>query len=263
MSFENAFSIAAAVAESSLMILLFRRRVWRTLPVFFAYCACAFLCDTSASAITAFSRHGYGIGFYFVTNAIDFALQLSVLVEVTWSVLRPLRARLSLKALVLVAAVIVATGAAIWPFAALPGLSAPAGLWRISLQLQQTMSILRILFFVLLAAGSHLLSIGWRDRELQVATGFGFYSLVSLAVAAMNTHQVTAWQVGRLYWLVAISFLFSFFYWIFCFAQADAARREFTPQMQQTLLALARTAHLSRSAVANARAAGAEPQDNY
>ena len=43
-------------------------------------------------------------------------------------------------------------------------------------QLQHTVSILRILFFLVLAGGSQLLSIGWRDRELQVATGLGFYS---------------------------------------------------------------------------------------
>jgi apolipoprotein N-acyltransferase len=96
-----------------------------------------------------------------------------------------------------------------------------------------------------------LLSLGWRDRELQVATGFGFYSLVSLAVATVNTHQATASELSRLYWAVAISFLCSFFYWIFSFAQAETERRGFTPQMQTMLLALAATARVTCASLAN------------
>jgi hypothetical protein len=219
------------------------------LPVFFAYCVCAVISDTAASAIRLFSRDSYGIGFYFVTTAIDSALQFAVLVEIAWSVLRPLRARLSPKALLLIAALILAAGAAIWPFARIPGLRFPPGMWRIVVQLQQTVSILRIVFFVLLAACSHLLSIGWRNRELQVATGFGFYSLVSLAVAAVNTHQTSVLQFSRLTWVVAFSFLFSLLYWVFCFAHKEARRHAFTPQMQNALLRVAKAAHISRTAL--------------
>ncbi len=107
--------------------------------------------------------------------------------------------------------------------------------------------MLRVLFFLLLAAGSQFLSIGWRDRELQVATGFGFYSLISLAVAALNAHQASAVQLVHLYRVVSVSFLVSLLYWMYCFARAEATRREFTPQMQTVLLSLASTARLTRS----------------
>jgi hypothetical protein len=247
MSLETAFAISAVVTEAAVVGLLLYRRAWRTLPVFFAYVLCALLSDIVAYAIRFSSPAGYGIGFYFATTALDSALQLCVLVELAWSVLRPLRPRLSRKALFLVAALILAAGAAIWPFVRIPGLALPSTTWRLMFQLQQTVTILRVLFFVLLAGCSQLLSIGWRDRELQVATGFGFYSLVSLAVAAVNTHQTTVLQVGNLYWIVAFSFLFSLFYWVFSFAQKEAERREFTPQMQRVLLTLARSARISRA----------------
>jgi hypothetical protein len=246
MSLENDFAVACVVIEAALIFLLIRGRVWRALPVFFTYCVCAFISDTTASSLRIFSRDSYGIGYYFVATAIDLALQLAVLVEIAWSVLRPLRERLSPKALLLVAALILIAGAAIWPLARIPGLQLPQGMWRMVVQLQQTVSILRILFFVLLAACSHLLSIGWRNRELQVATGFGFYSLVSLAIAGVNTHQTSALQISRLTWIVAFSFLFSLLYWIYSFAHKEAQRQAFTPQMQSVLLRVAETAHITR-----------------
>ena len=113
-------------------------------------------------------------------------------------------------------------------------------------QMQQTVSILRVLFFLGLAGCSQVLSLGWRNRELQVATGFGFYSLVSLAVAGINSHLSTKSQYQQLYWVVAVSFLCSLLYWVFSFAQREDERREFTPEAREFLLALAKSAHVAR-----------------
>ena len=112
---------------------------------------------------------GYGIRFYTVLTVVDFALQLCVLVELAWSVLRPLRSSLSRKAIPLIGAAVLAAGAAIWPFASLAGTESTTPAWHFLMQLQQTAAILRVLFFLLLAVSSHMLSIGWRDRELQAA----------------------------------------------------------------------------------------------
>jgi hypothetical protein len=249
MTLDVAFCITGVAAEAVVIGLLVHRRVWRTLPVFFAYCVWAVVSDAVAYGLKAFSAHGYGVTFYIVDTSIDFALQLSVLIELAWSVLRPLRANLSPKALPVIALGVLSLGAIIWPFAGISGLVLPSSAWHTVVQMQQTASILRILFFFLLAACSQLLSIGWRDRELQVATGFGFYSLVSLAVAALNTRQATQAQFKHLYLAVAVSFFCSLVYWIFSFAQAEAKRRAFTPQMQQMLLALAASARISRNAL--------------
>jgi hypothetical protein len=247
MGLDKVFYVIGIVTEAAVVGLLLYRRVWRTLPVFFLYCVWAILSD--AVAFTLFSAKGYGIKFYFTASIVDFTLQLSVLVELAWSVLRPLRASLSRKALWVVAAVVLAVGAAIWPFAAIAGLKYPSQIWRLVIQLQQTVSILRILFFLLLACCSQLLSLGWRDRELQVATGFGFYSLVSLAVATLNTRHATALQFSQLSRVVVVSFLCSLAYWVFSFAQKEAERREFSPQMQSVLLSLAGNVRITRAAM--------------
>ena len=50
----------------------------------------------------------------------------------------------------------------------------------------------------------------------------------------------------NLYYAVAISFLCSLFYWVWSFAQKEAERQAFTPQMRHTLLALAGAVHVTR-----------------
>ncbi|MDR5728885.1 MAG: hypothetical protein RB191_15810 [Terriglobia bacterium] len=120
--------------------------------------------------------------------------------------------------------------------------------------MQQTTSILRILFFLVLAGLSQLLSIGWRDRELQVATGLGFYSLVSVAVEMAHSHQTMGAQYRLLNQIVVASYVLSLLYWAFSFAQKEAERREFTPKMEQFLLALAGNARAIRLSMASSTA---------
>ena len=106
-------------------------------------------------------------------------------------------------------------------------------LWRYLKGVQHTVSILRILFFLLLAGGSQLLSIGWRDRELQVATGLGFYSLTSLVISGLQACQISGMRYLYLNRIAVICFICSLIYWLVCFAQQEAERRAFTPEMQR------------------------------
>lgn len=247
MSLPNQFTVAGLLIEMIVIGLLVYRQIWRRLPVFLIYCVLALLSDATALAITLTSPKGYDVKFYIATTLLDFVLQFCVIVELAWSVLRPVRASLSPHAIWAVAALILAIGAVIWPFADVTRMPYSSSIWHVTMQLQQTVSILRIVFFVSIAAGSQVLGLGWRDRELQVATGFGFYSLVSLIVAALNAHGVTKSQYKQLYWVVAVSFLFSLLYWVFSFAQKDAERREFSPWAKEIFMAVARSARITRS----------------
>lgn len=255
MSVDNLFSIVGFLTEIAVIGMLVYRRVWRRLPVFLVYCVWALLSDAAAFTLKLALPQSYGIRFYISTTLVDLSFQLSVLVELAWSVLRPLRRGLSRRAFLVVAAFILGVGAAIWPFSGADGIDLPSRAWRLVLQLQQTVSILRVLFFLGLATCSHLLGLGWRDRELQVASGFGFYSLVSLGVAAANAHLETAAQYKQLYWAVAFSFLGSLCYWVFSFAQPEVERREFSPQATQMLMAVANSAHIARAQLADYTAA--------
>lgn len=249
MSLNNALLFAGVLAEVAVIGLLLYRRVWRTLPVFCVYVVWGLLGDAMNYAVQR-SPAGIDSKSYFISyavgSALDSALQIAVLIELAWSILRPLWPSLSRRALVVVGLLIVAVAAAIWPFAGIHGLEIYPPAWRNLVHLEQTAAILRILFFMGLAGTSQLLSIGWRDREMQVATGLGFYSLVSLSVVVWRSHQGMEPQYALLSQILIVSYFCSLLYWVFSFAQQEAERREFTPQMQNFLLAVAGTARTTR-----------------
>ena len=254
VSLDNLLWSASFVAEATVVVLLLYRHVWRTVPVFCVFCTWALLGDAGAFVVLRFYPASY-LTAYLTGTVVDSALEFGVLVELAWSVLRPVRASLPRGALAAVAILVVALGAAIWPFAVIPGFGNLPPEFHLLMRLVQTTSILRVLLFLALAGCSQLLSIGWRDRELQVATGLGFYSLVGLAVAMLHTHQAMGPLYNHLQQVVVASGLCSLIYWVTCFAQKEAERREFSPQMQSLLLAVAGTARTTRIALADSAAA--------
>jgi hypothetical protein len=201
------------------------------------------------------SSHIY-LTTYIVGKITDSTLEFCVLVELAWSVFRPVRTSLPRKTVWVLGLLVAITGAVIWPFTHAASF-AYSPLWHFLVRLQQTVSIERVMMFIALAGCSQLLSISWRDRELQVATGLGFYSLAALMVTVLHAHQDVTQAAGAQYqrldqFLVAC-YLCSLLYWVYSFAQKEAARREFTPQMQGLLLAMAGTARTGRIALANPR----------
>jgi hypothetical protein len=252
MGLDNTIWLAGILIEAVVVGLLFYKRIWRLLPLFCVYLAWDLLSNVGGFVArgllhSAFTNYLTG---YLVETVIDSVLQFGVLVELAWSVLRPIRSSLPRYTLLFIAALILAVGAAVWPFATTPGLAHYREQFQLIVHLQQTVSILRILFFLALAGCSQLLSIGWRDRELQVATGLGLYSLVSLGVTVLQVHQTKGAVYGQLNQLVIGAFICSLLYWVFSFVQKEAERREFTPQMQSFLLAMAGAARANRAALA-------------
>jgi hypothetical protein len=246
MSLDNAIWFAGAVIEAAVLGLLLYRRVWRVLPVFCVYSAWDLLTSAGAYAVLRFFPARYFTA-YFAQTAVDSALEFAVLIELAWSVLRPLRASLPRA----VGGLVAALGGAVWPFAVIPGFGNLPPEWHLLMHLQQTASILRVLLFLVLAGCSQLLSIGWRDREFQVATGLGFYSLVSLAVAMLHTHETMGPLYRHLQQVEVASYLGSLFYWVVSFAQKEAERREFSPKMRRALLAVSGAARTTRVALAD------------
>jgi hypothetical protein len=237
-------------AEVVLILLMIRGRVFRTFPAFFIYLCWSLLSDT----LFYYVRVSYPPATFFqiglIQLAVDSAMIFALLVEVAWSVLRPIRSSLPKNSWIGIAVLVALGGLILWPIA---GLVAPDRLSAAGMnlfRLQQTPAILRAVFFLALAGFSQLLSIGWRDRELQIASGLGFYSIVSLAVTIIHTHQESG--TPQYHWLDVlggVSYLAALAYWVYAFAAQPAERREFTPQMQSMLLAVAGTARTTRVAL--------------
>ena len=246
MDVTNLVAMIGIAAEAAVIVALVCRRIYRSLPVFFFYIVWGVAGDSTILILRTLV-HSQSLYPYEIEVYIDSLFQYLVLIELAWSVVRPIQRSLSKRFLIGISLVIAAAAMLAWPLSAIketPGY--PAQL-LIALHAQRSFALLRILFFLVLACCSHFLRIGWRDRELQVATGLGFYSLVSLAGTMVQSHQF----YGRHYYYVEIavacSYLLSLFYWIYSFAQPEAARREITPEMRNFLVGMANVVRHQRS----------------
>jgi hypothetical protein len=233
-------------AEAVTVLLMLRGRVFRTFPIFSFYLCWSLFSDSFLYYINANHPESF-FHIYYIQLIIDSAMIFAVLVEVAWSVLRPIRNSLPRYSWIGIALFISVGALILWPIAGLvtPDRLLPSGMSLF--RLQQTAAILRAVFFLALVAFSQMLSIGWRDRELQIATGLGFYSIVSLAVTVLHSHQkIRAPSYALLDRFVTVSYLAALFYWVYCLAKRPVERREFTPQMKNMLLAVAGTARSAR-----------------
>lgn len=246
MDLDSALAYGGIALEVAFAALLTRRRFYRSMPFFFSYIWFGVGNDLAMSLI----QNRYPSRFlqvFIVQMCIDSALQYGILVELTWCVLRPIRASLPRGTVAAISLLVLFLGGAAWwlgngrQFAGYP----PQ--WHFLACMQQTTAILRIVFFLTLAAGSHFLALGWRDRELQVATGLGSFSIVSLAASVIHTHQKLGLHYHWVDLLVAASYAAALVYWIFSFARAEAPRREFTPQMRSVLTAVAAAARAAQA----------------
>ena len=250
MDLDTILWFAGFVSLIAVVCLLIYRRVWHALPIFCIYSAWTLIGGAWDYAIHSYFPSAY-LTTYLTEEAIDSVLLFAVLVELAWSIFRPLRAFLLRRTIWILAILIAAAAAAIWPFSdSVAWIHYPTE-WHVLYHFHQTVSILRILFFLLLAGSSQLLSIGWRDRELQVATGLGFYSLIDMSTTVLKAHQAVGQQYYMFDQIRMAAYSCSLLYWVVCFAQQEAKRREFTPQMQSLLLAVAGSARTTRIALAD------------
>ena len=249
---DSSLLVGGIAAEALVIGLLLWRRTFQTLPVFFAYLTFSLTSDIAQLAIAKHFSATVTFRVFLIALAIDSLFQFGVLIELSHSVLRPLAKFLPRWTPIALGFLIALICAAIWPIAKSPAYSDSTSQGRLLIHLQQAFSILRILFFLALAGCGQLLSIGWRDRELQIATGLGFFSMISLSVSLAHTHQpLTGTSYHLLDQLVAGSYICSLLYWAYCFVQQEAERREFTPQMQNFLLAVAGTTRSTRISLAD------------
>ena len=241
---------ALLLAELALIVVLLRTHSYRLLPTFFLYVCWGLVSDAGLYVASIHLSYEAYFRLYLAQLVVDSVILFAVLVELAWSLLRPIRSALPKYAWLGLAGLIAVACLLLWPVA---GWAAPAHLTsegRFFIQLQQTVAILRVVMFLAMAGCSQLLSIGWRDRELQLATGLGLYSLVSFAVAALHAHQMIGPQYHWLDVLDSSSYLAVLFYWCVSFASKEVERQEFSPRMRDFLLAAAGTARTTRVALA-------------
>ncbi|WP_420239558.1 hypothetical protein ACOBR2_08325 [Telmatobacter bradus] len=229
--------------ELILVLLQIKKRSYKSLPIFFAYSFWSLLSDSCIWWISKHVSPPLFLKIYLIQLSIDSSMIFLIMLEIVWGTLRPIHASLSKYSLILSAILIGLLGLCFWPFSQLilPGKLNVLGIFLF--RLEQTMAILRVFVFVVLTACSHLLRMNWKHRELQIATGFGAYSLIALTVSFIHSHQSVGINYHWLDFFNSLSYEFVLGYWVVCFAQPEAVREQFSPHMQNLMRSLAETAH--------------------
>jgi hypothetical protein len=258
MTLDSNLELVFAIVQAIVIVLLIVRRIYKTLPLFSFYLVWLLLLQGASALLSKYAENhteSYERQF-FIASVLDIFFLLCVLAELSMSVLKPIRSSLPRWTGLIVVGLLVLAFGVIWKFAIPPGFSKLTPTSQHAVHIDIASSVLRIVFFLVLAGFSQLLALGWRDRELQIATGLGFYSLVSLSVMVLHMNQGASTNDAinmyhTLDRVVGVSYIVSMVYWIVSFVQKVPERREFTPQMQSFLLALAGNARTARVAMSD------------
>ncbi len=242
--------IASVAGEILVCSVLLWRRSWRKYPTFFVYLLWTILSDLSFLLFPQIYQDN--LKNYIVEISIDSVLQFFVLLELGWAVLRPIRTSLPKGVAWFVPGLLVVLSLICWPLA---GFTVPTGLSTHGYELviiQQTISLLRVIVLLALVAFSQFLSIGWRDRELQIASGLGFYSILSLVIWVLHTHQAVGPQYHWLDLVTSFGYLGTLAYWVVSFAQKEPEARKISPQMMRFLVSIGGSLQADRLALETA-----------
>src|ERR1035438_9616598 len=91
--------VLSLIAEIALFVVLIARRQYRTFPVFTLYIAFNLLNDIGVSALMVAYPPSVGRAVELGLLPLQYLLELGVLLEIAWNVLRPVHASLPVKSI--------------------------------------------------------------------------------------------------------------------------------------------------------------------
>jgi hypothetical protein len=243
------FAGLGLIAEICLFIVLVARRQYKTFPVFTVYVAFSLLSDLGVGALIVLYPLHVARSLAFGLLPLQYLLELGILFEIAWNVLRPVHASLphgSVRGFVTAVALALLGGVLLaWHFD-----NTGNRIQDVKVPLDLTVGLLRMLIFVATVAFAQLLGIGWKNKVLQLATALSFYSAVSLIVSLVERYSGRTQELDGLVTVVSV-LEFAFLVWVF--TTKEVRRREFSPQMEQFLVTLAGRAKLARTALVHRR----------
>jgi hypothetical protein len=239
------FTALGIVAEIGLLIALVARRQFKIFPIFTLYVAFNLLSDLAVGTLVVLYPLHVGYTVAFGLLPLQYLLELAILLEITWNVLRPVHASLPQGTIrVFVSAVVLALLGGVflaWHFG-----NTGNKIQDIKVPLDLMVGLLRMLIFVATAGFAQLLGVGWKNKVLQLATALSFYSAVSLIVSLVERYSGRSKDLDG---LVSVAFTLELAFLVWVFTTKEVRRREFSPQMEQFLVTLAGRAKLARTAL--------------
>jgi hypothetical protein len=180
--------------EAVLLLVLWRRAVWRVLPLFCVSIAwnlagdlayCAFMGGASTHFVTC----------YVVQSVGGAILEFLYLTELVWSVLRRQLPDSSRSGVLWLGLLVGLTGIALAPIGrSLTIVSEPTNINDLII-LQATMNLLAVACVVVIACCTWRVSMPWNDLRLCVAAGLGVLCPLNLGTMIFRFHAVAPYTV--------------------------------------------------------------------
>jgi hypothetical protein len=236
-----AVGLLGLLGQVILFVILIVRRKYRSFPIFTSYIAFNLFYDIGLGALIVGNPNGFGRSLAFALLPVQYLIEIAVLLEIAWHVLRPVHVSLpkgSIRFFILSVIVAVIGGTLLAWHVDTTGNK----LEDIKAPLDLTVGFLRLLVFVATAAFAQLLGINWKDKVLQLATALSFYSAASLILSLVERFAGNNMEPIR-----GFLFLLEVCSLVWVFTTKDAERREFSPQMEQFLITLAGRAKHART----------------
>ncbi len=271
VSLDNILWLLSVVGQILLLLVMVQQRLYRTLPVFFAYLLFLVLSDPfffltlhflhSANAANTGASSTY-FNLYFAILVPQSLLELAVLMEVATLVIRPAKRSLPGGGIAFLLVILVVAGLATFFLSNFTHSdSVYSHLGRFYAKFTFGMAVLRLLFFCLLALFAQMLGIGWKSHVLQLASGLALNGAVILLTQIALTHlkpplhSSPLWPQYQIEFRLLdqvriIGYLCTLAYWAWSFARQEAPRKEFSPQMAQFLVSISGAVKRDRAAVA-------------
>jgi hypothetical protein len=238
-------SMLALLAEVSLLVVLLARRQYKSFPIFTLCVACNVISDIGIGVLIVAASPAAGRSVAFGLLPLQYLLDLCVLLEISWNVLRPVYTSLprgSVTGFVIAMALSILGGV----FLAYHFGNSGNQVQDIKAPLDLMVGLLRMLIFAATAGFSQLLGIGWKNKVLQLATGLSFYSAADLIATLVARYSGDSSGLEAIR-VLAFAIELGFFLWVF--TTKEVRRREFSPQMEQFLVTLSGRAKLARTAL--------------
>jgi hypothetical protein len=239
--------------QAWLCIVLFRKGLARLYPIFVLYLLSNLVGDP-LSWIWNSSSDAYR-HYYFVVTILDYILQLLIVFEIGKNVIRPSRQSIPFPIMPVATVGILLCALVAASFSQQVQSAGDGNLLQLSLRVTLGLAILKLLLFAALAGFAQVLGIGWKSHVLQLATGLAFFAGVSLLVQIASSHVPIAdpklylSHLGQLMRIQSAAYNLTLVFWIWAFSRNEAPRKDFTPQMQEVLVTIAKAAKRTRLAV--------------
>jgi len=221
---------AGIVLDAVLLGLLMRRRVYKDLPVFFIYLLWSLYYDLVAWKLMRTLSPEACLQQYMVGITVNALFVVAVWIELGRKVLRYNGARTPGRFFVFLLFLVACLP--LWLLAQQTPLSAGHTVFRLLFaHLRQIIGILMVAVLLTMAWLSRILDLRWPERELRIATGFGFTFIVSLAVNILQNHWF-AYPIHRLLDQISVAgYLGTMAYWVLSFSQNETKQQKYYPQV--------------------------------